>query len=140
MRRNDDLEARLKEWGTEYGGGRYEEIGWQGASPLAVMMKYHGRAPDGLTQSTRTDRTPADEVHEAVEALGRQVEGWLPAQVIRIEYWLPGQPVEAKLQKLRRVGSQVSRVRYYQLLRLARIYVAGRLQVAFSEEVDGAAA
>ncbi len=140
MRRTSDLEARLVAWAGEYGGGRYDEIGWQGVSPLAVMMRYHGRAPDGLNPRSHKERTPADDVHDAVQALSKQTQGWLPAQVIRIEYLLPGQPIESKLQKLRRIGDNVSRVRYYQLLRLARVHVAGWLRLPFSDEMEAEAA
>jgi hypothetical protein len=43
-RRASDLEARLTEWGKEYGGGKYEDIGWQGKSPAAFFVC----APDDL--------------------------------------------------------------------------------------------
>jgi hypothetical protein len=131
-RRASDLEARLTEWGKEYGGGKYEDIGWQGKSPLASMMKWHGRPPDGLGYEAVF--TAADEVDEAVRALALQPEGRLPAVVVTLEYWLPGQPIEAKQQKLRGIGDNVGRVRYYQHLRTARIHIAGWLHIAFSED------
>lgn len=135
MRRASDLEQRLVEWGHEYGGGRYEENGWQGISPIVTLMTYHGPAPQGLNPGPSKSRTPADDVQDAVSALAKQGTGWLPAQVMRVEYLLPGQPMEAKLQRLRSVGSPVSRVRYYQLLRLARIHVAGWLRIPFCDEI-----
>jgi hypothetical protein len=46
------------------------------------------------------------------------------------------QPIESKIQKLARFGEQLSRVRYYQLLRVARIHVAGWLHLPFSEELE----
>lgn len=131
-RRATDLESRLVEWGREYGGGKYENTGWQGKSPLASMMKWHGRPPDGL--GYQASSTPADEVDEAVRSLALQPEGRLPAIIVALEYWLPGQNVEAKQQKLRRLGDNVGRVRYYQHLRLARIHIAGWLHIPFSEE------
>lgn len=131
-RRSATLEARLVEWGKEYGGGRYEQIGWQGKSPMASLMKWHGRPPDGLGYVAQ--RTAADEVDEAVRALAEQPEGRLPAIIVTLEYWLPGQPVESKQQKLRRLGDNVGRVRYYQHLRVARIHIAGWLRIPFSEE------
>lgn len=131
MRRASDLEARLVEWGKEYGGSRYEDTGWQEASPLAMLMKWHGRPPDGLGYVPTV--TAADEVQAAVLALADQDQGWVPSQVLRAEYWLPGQPVESKLQKLRRVGENLGRVRYYQHLRIARVHVAGWLKLPFSD-------
>ena len=129
-RRARDLEQRLTEWAKEYGGGKYEFSDF-GNSFLASMMKWHGRPPSGL--GTVPVNTAADEVQEAYSALCKQEQGWLPAQVLRCEYCLPGQPVESKIQKLARFGEQLSRVRYYQLLRVARIHVAGWLRIPFSD-------
>jgi hypothetical protein len=131
MRRATTLEARLTEWGREYGGGKYETYIGLGNSPLASMMKWHGRPPSGLGHTS--DNLAADEVQEAIEALERQKDGWTPAQVIRCEYLTPGKPVESKLQALRAIGENLGRVRYYQHLRLARVHVAGWLHLAFCE-------
>lgn len=133
MRRASDLEQRLVEWGKEYGGGKYQDIGWHGISPMAVLMKWHGRPPEGLGYQPTV--TGADEVQAAYLALCKQEQGWLPAQVLRCEYQLPGQPVESKLQKLRRIGDNISRVRYYQHLRVARIHVSGWLRIPFSSDI-----
>lgn len=143
MRRARDLEQRLIEWAREYGGGKYGinaeiengvVVGVSyGNSPLASMMKWHGRPPDGLGYVPTN--TAADEVQRAYEALCGQEQGWLPAQVLRCEYCLPGQPIESKIQKLARFGEQLSRVRYYQHLRVARIHVAGWLRIPFSADV-----
>lgn len=130
-RRASDLEARLVEWGKEYGGGKYENTGWQGNSPMASLMKWHGRPPSGLGHVSAC--TAADEVDEAVRALAAQPEGRLPAIVVTLEYWLPGQPVESKQQKLRNLGDEVGRVRYYQHLRIARVHIAGWLRLPFSD-------
>lgn len=131
-RRASNLEARLVEWGKEYGGGKYEEIGWQGKSPLASMMKWHGRPPDGL--GYESNFTGADEVDAAVRALALQPEGRLPAIVVTLEYWLPGQPVESKQQKLRRIGDNVGRTKYYGFLRIAREFISGAIGVRFDPE------
>jgi hypothetical protein len=137
MRRASDLEQRLVEWGREYGGSKYEDAGWQGISPLAVMMKWHGRPPSGLGYQPTT--TAADEVQAAIEALAAQPQGWVPACVIRCEYLTPGQPIESKLGRLRRVGENLGRVRYYQHLRLARVHVAGWLRLPFDEKTEAVA-
>lgn len=134
-RRSTTLEARLVEWGKEYGGGRYEQIGWQGKSPMASLMKWHGRPPDGLGYVAQ--RTAADEVDEAVRALAEQPEGRLPAIIVTLEYWLPGQPVESKQQKLRRLGDNVGRTSYYKHLRQARKFVADYLGIAYHDEMEG---
>lgn len=139
-RRATRLEDRLTEWGREYGGGRYGITGpiidgivgvSYGNSPLASMMKWHGRPPDFLGGAPES--TSADEVQDAYEALGKQTGGWTPAQVLRLEYTLPGQPIESKLKRLRAMGENVSRVRYYQHLRIARVHVAAWIRLPFSE-------
>lgn len=142
MRRASDLEQRLVEWGKEYGGGRYGikatiENGVvtgasYGDSPLASMMKWHGRPPDGLGYESSC--TAADEVHDAVKALIATEQGWVPSEVLRCEYWLPGQPLEMKLQKLRYIGNNLGRTSYYKHLRTARIFVAGALGLRVHEE------
>ena len=131
MRRASDLEARLVEWGKEYGGGRYEFLGSL-TSPMESLMKWHGRAPSGLGQTQTC--TAADEVQSAVMALEAQAQGAIPAMVLRCEYLTPGQPIESKLQRMRRAGENLARVRYYQHLRIARIHVAGWLRLPFCEE------
>ena len=139
-RRATRLEDRLTEWGREYGGGRYGitapivggVVGASyGNSPLASMMKWHGRPPDFL--GSGSECTATDEVQEAYDALCKQTGGWTPAQVLRLEYTLPGQGVDSKLQRLRAMGENVSRVRYYQHLRLARVHVAAWIKLPFSE-------
>jgi len=135
------LEDRLKEWGKEYGGGKYGikaviEDGVvmcasYGDSPLASMMLWHGRPPDGL--GYHPSCSAADQVDEAVRALALQPAGLLPSIVVTLEYWLPGQSIESKQARLRKRGDNVGRVRYYQHLRLAKIHIAGWLHIPFSE-------
>lgn len=133
-RRAITLEARLVEWASEYGGGKYESYAGLGNSPLASLMKWHGRPPTGL--GFASDNMAADEVQDAIDALARQAKGWLPACVIRCEYLTPGQPMESKLQRLRKVGENVSRIRYYEHLRVARVHVAAWLRIPFDDAVQ----
>jgi hypothetical protein len=140
-RRSTTLESRLVEWGKEYGGGRYGIRGTieggvvmgasYGDSPLASLIKWHGRPPDGL--AFESSCTAADEVDEAVRALSLQPQGLLPSIIVALEYGLPGQPVESKQARLRDRGDNVGRVRYYQHLRVAKIHIAGWLHIPFSE-------
>lgn len=129
MRRARDLEQRLTEWGREYGGSKYE-ISDYGNSFLASMMKWHGRPPSGL--GVTPVNTAADEVQDAYEDLCKQEHGWLPAQVLRCEYTLPGQPVESKIQKLARFGEQLGRTTYFKHLRTARRFVADCLNIPYA--------
>lgn len=77
----------------------------------------------------------ADEVQDAVRALEQQGRGWLPAQVLRCEYLTPGVPIESKLQRLRKIGENVSRFRYYEHLRTARVHVAAWIRIPFDDVV-----
>ena len=132
MRRASDLEARLVEWGKEYGGGKYESLGSLN-SPMESLMKWHGKPPSGLNQKQAC--TAADEVQDAIEALESHAQGISPAMVLRCEYLTPGQPIESKLQRLRRSGENLARVRYYQHLRIARVHIAGWLRLPFCDDM-----
>lgn len=123
MSRSRDLEVRLKEWGDEYRRG-HSDSGY-GQSWLASLMLWHGPSPSGLGQSIR--HTPADEVQEAVEAMEKQRRGKQLAMVLRAEYF-SSRPRE---ERLRNLGLRTDR--YSQLLRLAKIHVAGWLRIPFDE-------
>lgn len=138
MRRATTLEARLVEWGKEYGGSRYAALGG-GSSPLASMMKWNGRAPSGLGYVSSC--TAADDVQEAVDALAKEVDGDLKVLVLQKEYLTPGQPLESKLQKLRNDdGHSLQRTTYYKQLRQARKFVADFLGICSDETEDACAA
>jgi hypothetical protein len=136
MRRATTLEARLIEWGNEYGGSRYENHGWQGVSPLATLMKYHGRAPQGLNPSRIEVNGMADQVEQAVRALQAQDKGYIPACALRCEYMATSQPREEKIRKLRRIGGQMDSSRYSQHIRVAKIHVAAWLRMPFDEPTE----
>ena len=136
MARATTLEARLAEWGKEYGGSRYDDTGWHGVSPLAVLMKYHGRPPQGLNPRRIETNAPADEVERAVRALEGQDQGIVSACVLRCEYCLPGQPRESKLGRMRKAGARMDTSRYSQHLRIAKVHVAAWLRLPFDEPVE----
>jgi hypothetical protein len=125
------LESRLTEWAREYGGSRYDDNGWQGMSPLALLMKYHGRPPQGLNPRRIETNGPSDEVELAVRALEAQDKGRVPACVLRCEYFASAHPREVKLQRLSRIGVPLRSVGYSQQLRIAKVHVAGWLRVPF---------
>lgn len=138
MRRATTLEARLVEWGHNYGGGRYEALGGS-SSPLASMMKWHGRPPSGLGYVSSC--SSADDVQDAVDALARESNGDLKVLVLQKEYLTPGQPLEAKLQKLRKDdGHCLQRTTYYKQLREARKFVADFLGITDDQEEEACAA
>lgn len=140
MRRTDDLECRLAEWGREYGGGKYDDTGWQGVSNIYPLTKYHGRPPQGLMPARKGSRTRADDVQDAVMALQEQPNGFRPAMVIRAEYLEPGKPFLSKQQGLKKIGQGMGRSDYYKSLKIARVHVAAWLHIRFDPlEEDEAA-
>jgi hypothetical protein len=136
MRRSTTLESRLTDWAREFRGGRYENVGWQGVSSLAVAMKYHGPAPQGLNPRRIETNTPADEVEAALKALARQPAGLVPATVLRCEYLASSQPRVEKLRRLARIGHSMDTARFSQHLRLAKVHVAAWIRVEFDEPLD----
>lgn len=136
MRRTNDLEQRLAEWGKEYCGGRYDDKGWSGISPLAQLMKYHGRPPQGLNPGRIEIDGPADKVELAVRALEKQARGNVPAMVLRCEYFATTYSRDEKLHRLRRVGQRMDTSRYSHHLRLAKVHVAAWLHLDFDEPLE----
>lgn len=129
MRKSTTLEARLVEWGKEYGGGKYQDIGWHGISPMAVMMKWHGRPPEGLGYHPTV--TGADEVQRAVDRIGAGESGALLSSILEKEYQTPGLAVHSRLQRIRHEhGLSLQRTTYYKHLRKARSMVADLIGVA----------
>lgn len=135
MRRITALESRLVDWANEYSGRSYDDIGWPGISPMAVIMKYHGRPPQGLNPRRIETNSAGDEVERAVRALQAQEKGWVPACVIRCEYFHANVEKHSKLSILRGIGVHVREVGYSQNLRIAKVHVAAWLRVPFNEPV-----
>jgi hypothetical protein len=125
--RTSDLERRLIEWADEYGGGRYDHIGWPGSSSVAVLMTYHGRAPQGLHQRAIIG-TAADQVEDIVRSLAKQTGGRTCAAILRTEYWMRSAALEHKLERLRiKDGIHVTENDYQRLMVAARDYVGNAL-------------
>jgi hypothetical protein len=125
-----ELERRLTEWADEYAGGKYENVGWSGSSVLAVAIKYHGRAPQGLHPRPIIG-TPADEVELAVRAMRPQRGGELMVAALRAEYWMRSAALEHKLQRIRhKERLRINERSYYTHLKLAKQYVAGWLHLS----------
>ena len=131
MKRENKLEKRLKEWVSEYGGGKHVKFA-PGTSWLWSMIRWGGRAPSGLGQPEGT-RTAADEVQEAVESLQRQAGGWIPACVLRAEYFSTANRY-VKLQRLARIGMRMDESRYSRNLRIAKVHIAAWLKIPFDDD------
>lgn len=121
-----ELERRLREWADEFRGGRYEQLGYSGNNLIATLIDHKGFVPTGGGPRPVPVGTPADEIEAIVmqmEECGLRSE----AQVLRIEYFQARLPLEAKLQRLRRVGQGMSKPTYYSRLRVSRAFLLGRL-------------
>lgn len=139
MRRSQELEIRLREWAEEYPNSRYESLGYPSKSSVHTMMIYKGPAPAGLNPRGLKDKTPADEVEEAVCSLEKQRDGFRAAQVLRLEYRSGDMDVSDKLRRLKRIGIGMSRALFYDELWVARVHVAAWLRIPASVELPGAA-
>lgn len=120
------LNARLVEWSREYGGSRYEAIGWStGPHILAKLIEFGGFLPGSTAPRSMATLTPADEVERAVK---RMAEGWPShARILRCDYFQPGMAMDARLEMLRRAGVKVSKAGYYAKLESAKFYLAAIL-------------
>lgn len=128
MMTDSDLEARFAGWAKEYGGGRYEHIGYSSRNLLQTLIEHGGFVPDAGGFKRPPVRTAADEVEIAVRAMessGMFKQG----RIVRCEYFLPDSPEEVKLANLRKIGLPVSRSGYYVLLAIGKAYVRGVLSV-----------
>jgi hypothetical protein len=120
------LEARLSNWAEEYGGGRYENIGFQSRNVLQTLVEHEGFIPSSRGFIPIPIKSLADEVESTVRAM--EAFGYTrPGLVLRCEYFVPNAPMEIRLGRLKRVGVSISRAGYYDYLAIAKAYVAGQL-------------
>jgi hypothetical protein len=120
------LEGRLENWAEEYGGGRYEDIGYASRNILQTLIEHKGFIPSSRGFIPIPIRSMADEVESAVrlmESLGYFRQG----RVIRCEYFIRTAPMEVRLSNLKRIGISTSRAGYYDYLAIAKAFVAGKL-------------
>lgn len=121
----DYLDARLKEWAKEYGGSRYENIGFRSRNLLQRLIEHGGFVPDSGGFRPVPIRTAADEVETIVLRMER---AWFAnGRVLRCEFYAPNMAMEARLEVLRQIGLPMSRTGYYDKLDAAKMFVAGAL-------------
>ena len=125
--RDDALEARFREWASEYRGGKYEDIGFPRKNMLAVLIEHRGFFPDGQLAKRIPVRSPADDVEEAVQAL--QGVSQRAAMALRVEYLSGYLPPNERVRKMGRLKMPVSQTYYYKLVEIGMAFVAGRLSV-----------
>lgn len=121
-----ELDGRLVNWAEEYGGGRYENIGYASRNILQTLIEHEGFVPSARGFIPIPIRSKADEIEAAVRMM-ESTGYYRPGRVLRCEYFMPNAPMESRLQNLKRIGISTSRAGYYDYLAIARAYVAGQV-------------
>lgn len=120
------LDGRLENWAEEYGGGRYENIGFASRNILQTLIEHEGFVPSSRGFVPVPVNTMADEVEAAVRIM--ETTGYLrPGRVLRCEYFMHSAPMEVKLRNLEYIGIFIKRPTYYDYLSIAKAFVAGQL-------------
>lgn len=121
-----ELESRLQNWADEYGGGRYPNIGWQGANLLQTLVEHQGFVPNGGGYVRIPIRSLADEVEHLVRGME---DGDLhkAAKAMRCDYFLPNISIQDRLLRMRKIGISISRAGYYDILAQGKCYLRGAL-------------
>lgn len=119
-----ELDSRLECWAEEYGGGRYENIGFPSKNSLQATIDRGGLA-GSRSVAVRLD-TVADEIESAVKLMD-QLGYERPAKVLRCEYFNGRMPIEERLRRLQRQGVKIKRPTYYDYLAIAKAFVMGQI-------------
>lgn len=120
------LEQRLENWAKEYGGGRYDDLGYASRNILQTLIEHEGFIPSTRGYVPIPIRSQADEVEAAVRMM--ESTGYFrPGRVLRCEYFITSAPMELRLQNLSRIGISISRAGYYDYLAIGKAFVAGQL-------------
>ena len=126
MDRNE-LDCRLRAWADEYGGGKYEHVGWHTRNLLQTLIEHQGFIPDSRGYIPVPIRSAADEVEQVVKAM--EADGWFKqGRVLRCDFFMPTVPMEIRLKNLAHIGVSLSRASYFDHLAQAKAYVAGGLR------------
>lgn len=102
-----ELEARLVAWADEYGGGRYDNIGWSSRNLLQTLIVHGGFVPDAKGVARTPVVTAADEVEAAVKSM-EQGGQFKQGRVVRCEYFMPTSALDVKLRAMRAIGLPMS--------------------------------
>ena len=114
------LELLLQAWGREYGAGHVQWLGYPRESTLSKAILFGGKLPSrSAPVSVSRDLTDGEVVERIVRRLENQY--WREMQVLRIEYCgQRGVKMNDRLDRLKRIGVDVSRRTYYRMAEEAR--------------------
>ena len=122
------LESRLKAWADEYGGSRYENIGYPSKNMLQTLSDHRGEPPSGGGHRRTLLGTAADEVEQGVQLLVYGKGTLRSAMILRMEYFRPDLPRSEKHNRLTAINCGVSKPGYDDELNLARDFIADHLR------------
>jgi len=117
------IKQRLQAWAEAYGGDQFRRLGYASTQTLADGTAAVEDVPEEIAH--------IEQIVAAMEQQGR----WKEGRVLRAECLLAALPEGERIDRLRRIGVQVSRTAYYAYLRTATAFVEGALtQPAKPEE------
>lgn len=121
-----ELDRRLQGWASEYGGSRYENVGWSGRNLIQTLIEHKGFVPNSAGYVPIPIRSAADEVEAVVRDM--EVHGWLKqAKVLRCDFFRPEWAIDQRLRELSKIGFGMSRAAYYDRLAEAKGMIAAAL-------------
>lgn len=104
-----ELECLLQQWGRQYGGSRYENVGFPTQNVLVRVIQHKGHIPDSqiARRVVKLDST-ADQVEAAVLRMHAEgVDGEADAHILRVTYDPATVDVNARMRRLHAVGRRV---------------------------------
>lgn len=116
-----ELEQRLTGWAQEYGGSRYEHVGWHSRNLLQTLVEHRGFVPSSRGYVPVPMHSAADEVERIVNEMAES-DMRRHANVLRCDYFHPHLPITERVKRF-----QLSRARYYAVLAEAKCYVRAAL-------------
>lgn len=121
-----ELDVRLRGWADEYGGGKYEHVGWHSRNLLQTLVEHRGFVPSSRGFVPVPVRSAADEVERLVCEM-EAGDMLRHAKVLRCDYFAPNLIVEDRLKAMRKIGFSMSRAAYYDLLAQAKCFMRAAL-------------
>lgn len=135
MLSQSQLDDRLKAWSREYGVGGLPD-GLRGKNILQRLIDHRGFVPERCNPGGANARTWGDEVNEHVVTLQTsppdpkdpqytyRIACVLRAEHLTPEFW----PFEERRRRLKAMGVDVGRTRYFELLKLGHLYLRARIR------------
>lgn len=126
-------ELVLEEWGREYGGGKYEDIGYPSISTIAALIEHHGFRPDSQIAKLCTK---LDSISDIIESIVMRLQlqgmdGEAEAHCLRVAYNPASFRESIRIRIVNSIGrkignkimANIGRREYYRRLASAREYV-----------------